>query len=157
MQTRLARFGVCVLQDVAFFKALPLLFHASSADRSGSEATEDEKRLIDQVAKTYQDMSARNAAQIVEQLRERLAVDLLKKLPVDVDAWAERIKLLLPYQVTPELMKRTGNPKVKFMHCLPAFHNSETQMGRQICFIIFKSKSGFILKISKTLSNICLY
>jgi ornithine carbamoyltransferase len=49
-----------------------------------------------------------------------------------LDAWAERIKLLLPYQVTPELMKRTGNPKVKFMHCLPAFHNSETQMGRQI-------------------------
>ena len=44
-----------------------------------------------------------------------------------LDAWAERIKLLLPYQVTPELMKRTGNPKVKFMHCLPAFHNSETQ------------------------------
>ena len=42
-----------------------------------------------------------------------------------LDAWAERIKLLLPYQVTPELMKRTGNPKVKFMHCLPAFHNSE--------------------------------
>ena len=49
-----------------------------------------------------------------------------------LDAWAERIKLLLPYQVTSELMKRTGNPKVKFMHCLPAFHNSETQMGRQI-------------------------
>ena len=58
----------------------------ASADRSGSEATEDEKRLIDQVAKTYQDMSARNAAQIVEQLREGLAVDLLKKLPVDARA-----------------------------------------------------------------------
>ena len=40
-----------------------------------------------------------------------------------LEAWGERIKLLLPYQVTPELMKRTGNPKVKFMHCLPAFHN----------------------------------
>ena len=62
------------------------LLSESSADRSGSEATEDEKRLIDQVAKTYQDMSARNAAQIVEQLRERLAVDLLKKLPVDARA-----------------------------------------------------------------------
>ena len=49
-----------------------------------------------------------------------------------LEAWGERIKLLLPYQVTPELMKRTSNPKVKFMHCLPAFHNSETQMGRQI-------------------------
>ena len=49
-----------------------------------------------------------------------------------LEAWGERIKLLLPYQVTPELMKRTCNPKVKFMHCLPAFHNSETKVGRQI-------------------------
>ena len=49
-----------------------------------------------------------------------------------LETWSERIKLLLPYQVTPELMKRTGNPKVKFMHCLPAFHNSETKVGRQI-------------------------
>ena len=49
-----------------------------------------------------------------------------------LETWGERIKLLLPYQVTPELMKRTGNPKVKFMHCLPAFHNSETKVGRQI-------------------------
>ena len=49
-----------------------------------------------------------------------------------LETWGERIKLLLPYQVTPELMKRTGNSKVKFMHCLPAFHNSETKVGRQI-------------------------
>ena len=49
-----------------------------------------------------------------------------------LETWGERIKLLLPYQVTPELMKRTGNTKVKFMHCLPAFHNSETKVGRQI-------------------------
>ena len=49
-----------------------------------------------------------------------------------LETWGERIKLLLPYQVTPELMKRTGNPKVKFMHCVPAFHNSETKVGRQI-------------------------
>ena len=49
-----------------------------------------------------------------------------------IESWGERIKLLLPYQVTPELMRRTGNPKVKFMHCLPSFHNSETKVGRQI-------------------------
>ena len=62
------------------------LLSAASADRAESSATEDEQRLIDQVAKTYQDMSARNAAQIVEQLREKLAVDLLRKLPVDARA-----------------------------------------------------------------------
>ncbi|WP_233118060.1 ornithine carbamoyltransferase [Aggregatibacter actinomycetemcomitans] len=49
-----------------------------------------------------------------------------------LETWGEQIKLLLPYQVTPELMKRTGDPRVKFMHCLPAFHNSETKAGRQI-------------------------
>ena len=49
-----------------------------------------------------------------------------------LETWGDRIQLLLPYQVTPEFMKRTGNPKVKFMHCLPAFHNSETKVGRQI-------------------------
>ena len=49
-----------------------------------------------------------------------------------VEAWAERIQQLLPYQVNAELMKATGNPRTKFMHCLPAFHNSDTKVGKQI-------------------------
>ncbi|MCW3147993.1 ornithine carbamoyltransferase [Stutzerimonas stutzeri] len=49
-----------------------------------------------------------------------------------VEAWSERIALLLPYQVNGELMKATGNPRVKFMHCLPAFHNAETKVGKEI-------------------------
>ena len=48
------------------------------------------------------------------------------------DVWAERIELLTPYQVNAEAMKATGNPEVKFMHCLPAFHNTETQVGQEI-------------------------
>jgi ornithine carbamoyltransferase len=48
------------------------------------------------------------------------------------DVWAERIELLKPYQVNAETMKLTGNPDVKFMHCLPAFHNTETQVGKEI-------------------------
>jgi len=46
--------------------------------------------------------------------------------------WAERIELLKPYQVNAELMAASGNPRVRFMHCLPAFHNLETQVGREI-------------------------
>jgi ornithine carbamoyltransferase len=46
--------------------------------------------------------------------------------------WAERIKLLLPYQVNASLMAATGNPKAKFLHCLPAFHNRETKIGEEI-------------------------
>ena len=48
------------------------------------------------------------------------------------EVWAERIKLLKPYQVDLNLMKATGNPKAKFMHCLPAFHNLETKVGQEI-------------------------
>jgi ornithine carbamoyltransferase len=46
--------------------------------------------------------------------------------------WDKRIDLLLPYQVNAALMKATGNPAVKFMHCLPALHTTETEVGRQI-------------------------
>ncbi len=46
--------------------------------------------------------------------------------------WAERIKLLLPYQVNQQVLELTGNPNVKFLHCLPAFHNRETKMGEEI-------------------------
>ena len=48
------------------------------------------------------------------------------------EVWAERIKLLTPYQVNMELMKKTGNPTVKFMHCLPAFHNTDTKVGKEM-------------------------
>ncbi len=46
--------------------------------------------------------------------------------------WEERIKLLKPYQVNKELVAKTGNPKVKFLHCLPSFHNKETKIGMDI-------------------------
>jgi len=48
------------------------------------------------------------------------------------EVWKERIKLLTPYQVNAKLMKASGNPHVKFMHCLPAFHDTETALGKQI-------------------------
>jgi len=48
------------------------------------------------------------------------------------EIWKERIDLLLPYQVDMALMKASGNPQVKFMHCLPAFHDTETEVGRQV-------------------------
>lgn len=48
------------------------------------------------------------------------------------EKWAERIKLLMPYQVNAELIAKTGNPRVRFMHCLPAFHNAETTVGAEI-------------------------
>jgi ornithine carbamoyltransferase len=49
-----------------------------------------------------------------------------------IELWERRIKLMLPYQINSELMKKTENPKVKFMHCLPALHNTETKLGKTI-------------------------
>jgi ornithine carbamoyltransferase len=46
--------------------------------------------------------------------------------------WKERIDMMMPYQVNKEMVAKTGNPKVKFLHCLPAFHNRETIMGEEI-------------------------
>ena len=48
------------------------------------------------------------------------------------DIWAKRIELLSPYQVNKQVMEMTGNADVKFMHCLPAFHNRGTKLGEEI-------------------------
>ncbi len=48
------------------------------------------------------------------------------------EVWKQRIELLKPYQVNKELLEKTGNQKVKFLHCLPAFHNRETKIGEDI-------------------------
>jgi ornithine carbamoyltransferase len=47
------------------------------------------------------------------------------------EVWAERIRTLMPYQVNAAAMAATGNPNTRFMHCLPAFHNAETKMGKE--------------------------
>ena len=48
------------------------------------------------------------------------------------EVWEERIKMLKPYQVNGEVIEMTGNPDVKFLHCLPAYHNRETKVGEEI-------------------------
>lgn len=49
-----------------------------------------------------------------------------------IEVWGERIDILLPYQVNRALLQQTGNSRVKFMHCLPAFHNTDTKVGQEI-------------------------
>jgi ornithine carbamoyltransferase len=61
-----------------------------------------------------------------------LYTDVWVSMGEDKSVWKERIKLLTPYQVNKELVARTSNPGVKFMHCLPAFHNRETKVGADI-------------------------
>lgn len=61
-----------------------------------------------------------------------LYTDVWLSMGEDEAAWPNRIKDLVPYRVTRKVMAATGNPFAKFMHCLPAFHNAETQVGADI-------------------------
>jgi ornithine carbamoyltransferase, catabolic len=61
-----------------------------------------------------------------------LYTDVWVSMGEPIEAWGERIEKLLPYQVNSKLVAATGNPRVKFLHCLPAFHNCETKVGKQI-------------------------
>lgn len=61
-----------------------------------------------------------------------LYTDVWLSLGESADKWEERIKLMKPYQVNMDVIKLTHNPKVKFLHCLPAFHNRDTKVGEEI-------------------------
>jgi ornithine carbamoyltransferase len=63
---------------------------------------------------------------------DAVATDVWVSMGEPEEVWAERIRLLLPYQVNAEVLSLTGNPGVKFLHCLPAFHNSETAVSKGI-------------------------
>jgi ornithine carbamoyltransferase len=58
--------------------------------------------------------------------------DVWVSMGEDHDVWVERVKVLSPYQVNRRLLDASGNPTVKFMHCLPAFHDTNTVVGSQI-------------------------
>jgi ornithine carbamoyltransferase len=61
-----------------------------------------------------------------------LYTDVWVSMGEDASVWKERIDLLKPYQVNLDVIHRTGNRNVRFLHCLPAFHNRETKVGQQI-------------------------
>ncbi len=61
-----------------------------------------------------------------------LYTDVWVSMGEPAEVWAERIKLLSPYQINLDVVKKTGNPSVKFLHCLPAFHNRQTAIGEDI-------------------------
>jgi ornithine carbamoyltransferase len=90
--------------------------------------------------KIARDLEAKHGAKLTVTDDPKAAVKDVDFIHTDVwvsmgeakNVWAERIKLLMPYQVNAKLMKASGNPRVRFMHCLPAFHNLETKVGQQI-------------------------
>ncbi|WP_329520449.1 ornithine carbamoyltransferase [Spirillospora sp. NBC_01491] len=94
----------------------------------------------DMVVKPAREIAARTGAEITITDDVKAGVKGADFVLTDVwvsmgepkEIWNERIKLLKPYQVNARVLKATGNPHVKFMHCLPAFHNRETAVGEDI-------------------------
>ncbi|MBK7104788.1 MAG: ornithine carbamoyltransferase [Ignavibacteriae bacterium] len=95
-----------------------------------------DKKLVDQC----KEIAKKSGAKITLTSDVKVGVKGVDFLYTDVwvsmgepkEVWEERIKLLKPYQINMKTLKATGNPNVKFMHCLPAFHNRETKMGEEI-------------------------
>ncbi|MBF0784647.1 ornithine carbamoyltransferase [Muribacter muris] len=95
-----------------------------------------EQALLDEVA----DMAAQTGAKItcIEEVAagvkdvDFIYTDVWVSMGEPESAWEERIKLMKPYQVNTALLKATGNPQVKFLHCLPAFHDDQTLVGKEI-------------------------
>ena len=92
------------------------------------------------VIATAHDIAGRTGARITITEDASTAVSGVDFVHTDVwvsmgeakDVWSERVRVLTPYQVNTALLEKTGNPKVKFMHCLPAFHDPNTVVGREI-------------------------
>ncbi len=61
-----------------------------------------------------------------------LITDVWVSMGEAAEVWEKRIKLLQDYQVNQKMMEMTGNPEVKFLHCLPAFHDKDTKVGADI-------------------------
>lgn len=95
-----------------------------------------EQQLVDQCRAIAEETGARLT--LTDNVDEGVAgadflyTDVWVSMGEDKSVWAERIELLKPYQVNADVVAKTGNPNVKFMHCLPAFHNKETKVGAQI-------------------------
>jgi ornithine carbamoyltransferase len=94
----------------------------------------------DDLVKTCREIAEQTGARLTltEDVDEGVAgvdflyTDVWVSMGEEKSVWQERIDLLKPYQVNMDVVRRTGNPDVRFMHCLPAFHNRQTKVGEEI-------------------------
>lgn len=94
----------------------------------------------DDVVATAREIAARTGAQVTVTTDAAQAVGGADFVHTDVwvsmgepkEVWTERVQLLTPYQVNRALLEKSGNPRVRFMHCLPAFHDPNTTVGREM-------------------------
>lgn len=130
----------CYLGDARNNMGNSLLVGAAKMGMDFRAAAPKSIQPSDELVKTCREIARATGAKITitEDVAEAvkgvdfLYTDVWVSMGEPDEVWKERIALLKPYQVNMELIKLTGNPQVKFLHCLPAFHNRETTVGEEI-------------------------
>jgi len=136
----LDRVGYCYLGDARNNTANSLLVTGALLGMDVRIAAPEDLWPTADVQSIAQGLAARSGARIhigtdvLEGVEgaDFLYTDVWVSMGESTATWETRIKQLLPYQVNAEAMAMTGNPDIKFMHCLPALHNTDTTLGRQL-------------------------
>ena len=138
-------FGQDVVEELAKYAGVPVFngltneFHPTQMLADALTMREHSDKPLNQIAFAYVGDARYNMANSLLVLAAEavkgvdfIHTDVWVSMGEPKEAWQERIDLLKDYRVTPELMAAVENPQVKFMHCLPAFHNRETKVGEWI-------------------------
>jgi len=136
----LNKISFCYLGDARFNMGNSLLVGAAKMGMDFRAAAPAAYQPEDWLVKKCREIASKTGAEITITDNVEKAVKGVDFLYTDVwvsmgepdSVWEERINLLRPYQVNMDVVKKTGNPVVKFLHCLPAFHNRETKVGEEI-------------------------
>jgi len=130
----------CYLGDARYNMGNSLMVAAAKMGMdfriAAPKACQPTKEIIEQCIKIAKETGAKifiteNIEEAVENV-DYLYTDVWVSMGEPVSVWGERIKLLLPYQVNSKVVALSKNKNVKFLHCLPAFHNRDTKLGEQI-------------------------
>ena len=136
----LSEVAFCYLGDARFNMANTYLIGGAKLGMDVRIASPASLGPSDEFVNPARELAAANGGRITitEDVAEAvkgcdvLLTDVWVSMGEPAEVWGERIRLLLPYQVNAETMALTGNPDVRFMHCLPAFHNTDTAVGKQL-------------------------
>src|SRR3954452_5846810 len=136
----LTEISYCYLGDARNNMGNSLMVMGSTLGRGGRLCAPEHLWPDEWLVKTCHEIAQETGARLTltEDVDEGVAgvdylyTDVWVSMGEDKSVWKERIELLTPYQINSDVVRRTGNTGVKFMHCLPAFHNRETKVGEHI-------------------------
>ena len=136
----LHQISFCFLGDTANNMGNSLMVGAAQMGMdfraAGPKSHHPKKELVQQCLEIAKETGARITVtdDVGEAVRgvDFVQTDVWLSMGEPTGQWGERVKLMKPYQVNKELLERTGNPHVKFLHCLPSIHNRNTEAGTML-------------------------